>query len=77
MYGRSVRGRGLECSMRKIIKLPTSGLFNSYNSGDKEYLMDLVEKAIRDVLTDHLADYTRVNLGDNEVTITVDWKSIS
>ena len=59
--------------MRKIIKLPTSGLFNSYNSGDKQYLMELVEIAIRDALTDHLADYTMVNLGDNEVTITVDW----
>ena len=62
--------------MRKIIKLPTSGVFNSYNSGDKEYLMELVEIAILDALRDHLADYTMVNLGDNEVTITVDWKSI-
>jgi hypothetical protein len=60
--------------MMRAIELPTSGDFNSYDSGDKEYLMDLVEKAIRDVLTDHLADYTRVNLGDNKVTIVVDWR---
>lgn len=61
--------------MRKVIKLPTSGDFNSYDSGDKEYLMDLVEIAIRDALTHELADYARVNLGDNIVTITVDWWS--
>jgi hypothetical protein len=59
--------------MRTEFSISTAANLNYYD-GDMEYLLVKVEEAVRDAITEDLADYCVNNLGDWVVIFTVDLK---
>jgi len=57
--------------MRKEFFLPTAAPLNFYPS-DIEWFLEEAEKAVRDALTEHAADYSVNNLGDYRLVFTID-----
>ena len=59
--------------MRTEFSISTAVNLNYYG-GDMEYVLAKVEKAVRDAITEDLADYSVNNLGDWVAIFTVDLK---
>jgi hypothetical protein len=57
--------------MRTEFTIPTAANLNHYGE-DMEYLAEKVEKAIRDAVTEDLADVCVNNLGDYRIQFTID-----